>query len=473
MRVQLVETGPSKIKVVKLLREYTGFDLRECSDIVSQVPCTFSVDMDQPQFQSLATDLWRVGAKLVRDDQAQMADFADAQQEMTSSPPPPPPEPAPESKPQPQRDTLPPPPPQVTEENTIPTPIDFPDIDLDTDINFDTPELPEIGSFEPNQTTLDVDFNLVVPDVPAFDFELPSIGDIETGEVSEDERKEERVEAAPPPMPEPPAEQPSYQEPEREPARNKNRSDDLSQDQRSRAMLVLKGRQRGFGAFFVGLVVAAALTFLWWIVASIDYDVTRYGIIIIPFLIAGTVRSVGRAYSAGFGFLCVILTAASLLLGILLRVSMLDAMNEGYAYPAYSLDILMTYSDYDMMNILSMHMGDSFFLAMFVAALFIAFVRGYKRAKPKDLRAALSLATVETDGSGRNDYQHVSHVTRGDDRNARREHEANHRHGAPLPADAPGARDRGDADMYERKRKRRKEFERTRTRKREGRRHRD
>ncbi|HWK26652.1 MAG TPA: ribosomal protein L7/L12 [Solirubrobacter sp.] len=62
--VVLVDAGPKKINVIKLVREATGLGLREAKDLVEATPATVATGLDAHDAQALAGRLTGVGARV-------------------------------------------------------------------------------------------------------------------------------------------------------------------------------------------------------------------------------------------------------------------------------------------------------------------------------------------------------------------------------------------------------------------------
>jgi|JFJP01.1.fsa_nt_gi large subunit ribosomal protein L7/L12 len=59
----LLETGPAKLMVVKVIKEAFGLGLREAKDILDSVPCYLKKSMESEEAEKIQEELEAVGAK--------------------------------------------------------------------------------------------------------------------------------------------------------------------------------------------------------------------------------------------------------------------------------------------------------------------------------------------------------------------------------------------------------------------------
>ncbi|MCD7762088.1 MAG: 50S ribosomal protein L7/L12 [Lachnospiraceae bacterium] len=62
--VELTEVGPSKVKVIKVVREATGLGLKEAKDVVDSAPKVIKEGISKAEAEELKTKLEAEGAKV-------------------------------------------------------------------------------------------------------------------------------------------------------------------------------------------------------------------------------------------------------------------------------------------------------------------------------------------------------------------------------------------------------------------------
>ncbi|MCD7833378.1 MAG: 50S ribosomal protein L7/L12 [Lachnospiraceae bacterium] len=62
--VELTEVGPSKVKVIKVVREATGLGLKEAKDVVDSAPKVIKEGVSKAEAEELKTKLEAEGAKV-------------------------------------------------------------------------------------------------------------------------------------------------------------------------------------------------------------------------------------------------------------------------------------------------------------------------------------------------------------------------------------------------------------------------
>ncbi|MCC8044076.1 MAG: 50S ribosomal protein L7/L12 [Clostridiales bacterium] len=62
--VELTEIGPSKVKVIKVVREATGLGLKEAKDVVDSAPKVIKEGVSKAEAEELKTKLEAEGAKV-------------------------------------------------------------------------------------------------------------------------------------------------------------------------------------------------------------------------------------------------------------------------------------------------------------------------------------------------------------------------------------------------------------------------
>ena len=62
--VQLVEIGPKKINVIKVVREVTSLGLKEAKDLVESAPAAVKEDIPKDEAEAVAKKFEEVGAKV-------------------------------------------------------------------------------------------------------------------------------------------------------------------------------------------------------------------------------------------------------------------------------------------------------------------------------------------------------------------------------------------------------------------------
>ncbi|MCD7956355.1 MAG: 50S ribosomal protein L7/L12 [Lachnospiraceae bacterium] len=62
--VELTEIGPSKVKVIKVVREATGLGLKEAKDVVDSAPKVIKEGISKAEAEELKTKLEAEGAKV-------------------------------------------------------------------------------------------------------------------------------------------------------------------------------------------------------------------------------------------------------------------------------------------------------------------------------------------------------------------------------------------------------------------------
>ena len=61
--VELTEIGPNKVKVIKVVRDYTGLGLKEAKAVVDAAPSIVKEAISKPEAEDLAAKLEAEGAK--------------------------------------------------------------------------------------------------------------------------------------------------------------------------------------------------------------------------------------------------------------------------------------------------------------------------------------------------------------------------------------------------------------------------
>jgi ribosomal protein L7/L12 len=61
--ITLLELGPNKIQVIRVVREYTRLGLKEAKELVESAPCAVGQKLDVLRLQDFVRDLREVGAK--------------------------------------------------------------------------------------------------------------------------------------------------------------------------------------------------------------------------------------------------------------------------------------------------------------------------------------------------------------------------------------------------------------------------
>ena len=61
--VELTEIGPNKVKVIKVVRDYTGLGLKEAKAVVDSAPSIVKEAISKPEAEDLAAKLEAEGAK--------------------------------------------------------------------------------------------------------------------------------------------------------------------------------------------------------------------------------------------------------------------------------------------------------------------------------------------------------------------------------------------------------------------------
>ena len=61
--VELTEIGPNKVKVIKVVRDYTGLGLKEAKAVVDAAPSIVKEAISRPEAEDLAAKLEAEGAK--------------------------------------------------------------------------------------------------------------------------------------------------------------------------------------------------------------------------------------------------------------------------------------------------------------------------------------------------------------------------------------------------------------------------
>ena len=62
--VELTEVGPNKVKVIKVVREATGLDLKEAKDMVDSAPKALKTGVSKEEAEDLKAKLEAEGAKV-------------------------------------------------------------------------------------------------------------------------------------------------------------------------------------------------------------------------------------------------------------------------------------------------------------------------------------------------------------------------------------------------------------------------
>jgi hypothetical protein len=499
MRVQLLETGPSKIQVVKLLRECTGYSLKECSDIVGMVPCSFDVSLDEGVTRRLMSDLQGVGAKLVL--------AGEESQQPAPTPPPPPPK-KPDTPPTaPRLQNTPPPVKRRRQQEHAPeqpsldwqdaVQQNLPEVEDPVGPSSDLPFVPEVPPLAPG-ITYDVDFDLSMAEIPAFDFELPDLPSIDSGFIDDipslpaidgapdNSQRDSRAGSSRPKKEDMKRE---VKRGDREGTRSREMrgdsppaapssndridSEKLTDAQMARGTAYLKSLQNPVGALIIGILVAAIVTCMWWISAVVDFDLTRFGVILLPIFIAGTIRGSGSAVTPGYGLFSVMLTTVAVCAGLLLRWSLV----MGDSDIETGLAIFANTSFEEHMEIIGMHVAHPTSLVLFIFGAIIAFFRGYRRINEKLVRKVWSKIPTHTARRGDSDdvsRVHQNHTTahgrdRGD--SSERDQHRGEREGVRREADTArrtgryeqrgtdevsGSVRRSDSDLFSRKEERRR-----------------
>ena len=61
--VELTEIGPNKVKVIKVVRDYTGLGLKEAKELVDSAPSIVKEGISKPEAEDLVAKLEEQGAK--------------------------------------------------------------------------------------------------------------------------------------------------------------------------------------------------------------------------------------------------------------------------------------------------------------------------------------------------------------------------------------------------------------------------
>lgn len=478
MRIQLIEVGNSKIHAVKILREYTGFTLKECSDIVEMAPCSFNTSLSIDQFRSMQSDLSHHKA-IVSPDQ----DFG-----QVSSPPPPPPsqehnvsftEAATEFL---QEEQSP-----ASSEQDEPAGedvfVDFSADDWQVGSEEEN-EIPAPPADVPDASAFDQNVGLDLPDIPSFDLDLPIPPEVQaygeelsSPEVSEEEelRKEwgqqaaEAAEVIPPefstspPVPPAPTSEVAYEKPA---APDSTKEVELSRDEERRAQSYLRGRQRYVSAVLVGTLVTTLSIGVWLGAAAIEFEITNYLILIFAFWIARSFRVSGRAVNIGFGVIASIFFITAALVGIWLRAGVALA----YGDLESGVTVAQNMSGAEVGTLFEYYVADSGFVIWLVLGIIICLWRGHERIDEKLMRKALKESAVMAANAK------VSGDTTAS--NKRREKQVIREESRQTEEREEPRRDKiqpssSDRELFRKKERRRKERDRERKRKREERRRRD